>query len=244
MTRAKKEEVSAHFLKLKSGEFDLESIHHLDLSDMGIQDLSIVGNCAGMVYLNLSHNRIKSLKPLGDLKLLERLDVSCNNISALDGISDLEGLISLNLAGNMIMSIEDLKCLSKLSKLRKLRLKDDVHNYSNPVCQSASNYKKSVSEVLPQLTTLDGEILQGKGSDVYKMCDEVDDALKECAVSFGDAFAYKSVPWQTGIKSDKAPNRSVEEAELGFNEVLSLCKKANDEAMKSVMDADTSRWTS
>ena len=27
--------VTAHFLKLKSGEFDLESIYNLDLNDMG-----------------------------------------------------------------------------------------------------------------------------------------------------------------------------------------------------------------
>ncbi|KAK3733806.1 hypothetical protein QZH41_009460, partial [Actinostola sp. cb2023] len=178
MSGTMKEGVTAHFLKLKSGEFDLESIYNLDLNDMGIQDLSIIGRCTGIVYLNLSNNRIKNLRPLGDLKLLETLDVSCNNISSLDGIGQLESLTSVNLAGNMIMSTEDLKCLSKLDKLRKLRLKDDIRNYSNPVCQSTNSYKRTVFDIIPQLNTLDGEILQGKGSDLYQMCDEIDVALQ------------------------------------------------------------------
>ncbi|XP_048583375.1 leucine-rich repeat-containing protein 61 [Nematostella vectensis] len=237
--------ITAHMLKLETGEFELGSIHSLDLSNMGIQDLSIVGQCTGLLYLNLSSNNITSLTQLGNLKLLEMLDLSSNKISSLNGMENLTNLGSVNLASNMVMSIDELQCLSDLENLTKLRLQDFVRKQSNPVCQSTKDYKKRVQEILPNLKVLDGELLTGSGSELYAICDEMEAILQEHDEAPGDPLAFKTVPWDIEklCEPSKTLNRSEEEAKRGFEEVLSHCRKINEEALKSVKDANEALWS-
>ncbi|XP_068691204.1 leucine-rich repeat-containing protein 61-like isoform X2 [Montipora foliosa] len=119
-------------LKSRTGEFDLESIHFLDLSGMGLCDICCISECMSLLHLDVRNNNISSLDSLSALKLLETLNISNNNLSTLEGVQELSNLSSLNVAGNIIRSIDSLACLSKLEKLTTLRLQDAVENLSNP----------------------------------------------------------------------------------------------------------------
>lgn len=231
--------LTPYMLKSRTGEFDLESISFLDLSGMGLRDISCISDCMGLLHLDLSNNNLSSLDGLGELKLLETLNISCNNLSSLDGIEELSNLSSLNVAGNMLRSVDNLLCLSKLENLKSLRLQDSIQNLSNPVCVSEEHYKKVVCNTLPKLKTLDGERVSGKGTDLYEMCDELDAILRDNDLDSAHSVALKTTPWNTEklLTTTKSLDRSVEEAEKGFRDVMLQCKKINDDADQAIHNA-------
>ncbi|KAJ8304936.1 hypothetical protein KUTeg_018519 [Tegillarca granosa] len=148
--------ITKQLLKTRSGEFDLESIHTLNLRNLGITDLGSVGECTGLERLNLSRNDITKLTKLAGLTNLTYLNISANRISSLEGLQALDNLQTLNLAGNLVGSVDSLRCLTGLDKLQDLRLCDHVQGLSNPMCMN-SNYKSDVSNLFPNLKTLDGK---------------------------------------------------------------------------------------
>ncbi|RMX61042.1 hypothetical protein pdam_00007536, partial [Pocillopora damicornis] len=246
--------LTSHLLKSRTGEFDLESISFLDLSGMGLQDISCIGDCMGLLHLDISDNSLSDLSHLSELKLLETLNVSCNKLSSLDGIEELSNISSLNLSGNMITSVNSLSCLTKLEHLRVLRLHDSVQGFSNPVCASQENYKKVVCKLLPKLRTLDGERVSGKGADLYEMCDELDAILRGKIMNmlpYNDlqtehGVALKTIPWNTdkllSLPHTSMQDKSVEEAEKGFSDVMLQCKKINEDAEKAIRNAKEALW--
>lgn len=231
-------------LKSRTGEFDLESIHFLDLNGMGLCDICCISECMGLLHLDVRNNNISSLDSLSALKLLETLNISNNNLSTLEGVQELSNLSSLNVAGNIIRSIDSLACLSKLEKLTTLRLQDAVENLSNPVCLS-ENYKKAVCSLLPKLKTLDGERVSGKGADLYEMCDEMEAIIRDNDLDSAHSVALKTVPWNTEkllTCSNNSLDRSAEEAEKGFRDVLLQCKKINEDADSAIDNATQALW--
>lgn len=238
--------LTCNLLKSRTGEFDLESISFLDLSGMGLYDISCIGECMGLLHLDLANNNLSNLDDLRELKLLETLNVSCNKLSSLDGVEELSNLSSLNVAGNMIRSIDSLSCLTKLENFKTLRLQDSVQNFSNPVCVSEENYKKAVCNLLPKLRTLDGERVRGKGADLYEMCDEMDAILRDNDLESAHAVALKTIPWNTEqlLTSDSSLDRSVDEAEKGFRDVMLQCKKINEDADRAIHNATQALWNS
>lgn len=113
----------------------------LDLSDMGLRDLSGISSCAKLKYLRLNNNQISDLQPLMNLSQLQKLELrgnvitdlrplmgilslrdlslSDNSISDTTALASLTELESLDLSGN---PLEDLSGLQKLSRLRTLHL--------------------------------------------------------------------------------------------------------------------------
>ncbi|XP_078285861.1 leucine-rich repeat-containing protein 61 isoform X2 [Rhinoraja longicauda] len=156
--RAEDEDVkiTVELLKSITGEFDLESILFLKLTKMNICNLGCIGDCVNLERLDLSRNDISNLKPLASLKLLTVLNLSANRISNLDPLYSCENLQNLNLAGNLISSVDVLRSITKLKNLDTIRLKDTVCSFSNP-----------------------GERVSGRGSDLYRLCKDIDDSLKE-----------------------------------------------------------------
>lgn len=232
-------------LKRRTGEFDLESIGFLDLSGMGLCDISCINECMGLLHLDLGNNNLSCLDPLSSLKLLKTLNITCNNLSSLEGVGELSNLSSLNLAGNMIRSIDSLTCLTKLENLTTLRLQDTVQHLSNPVCISEENYKKAVCKLLPKLLILDGERVSGKGADLYEMCDEVEAVLRDNDLGLAHSIALKTAPWNTEkllCSSSNSMDRSAEEAEKGFRDVLLQCQKINEDASAAIDRATQALW--
>uniref|UniRef100_UPI00398F07DD leucine-rich repeat-containing protein 61 n=1 Tax=Pristiophorus japonicus TaxID=55135 RepID=UPI00398F07DD len=223
--------ITVELLKSRSGEFDLESILFLKLKNVGICHLGCVGDCVNLERLDLSGNNIANLTPLASLKLLIVLNLSANRIANLDPLHSCENLQSLNLAGNLISSVDALRSLTELKNLETIRLKDTVCNFSNPVCLNTS-YRSAVLEIFPKIKVLDGERVSGRGSDLYKLCKDIDASLKEMysSGSFGelpgpkkwveDSYWELKPVWK--IQTDK----SIEQ----FYGILKECKELNSKA--------------
>ncbi|KAI0208156.1 Leucine-rich repeat-containing protein 61 [Lamellibrachia satsuma] len=173
ITEKQDHKITQQMLKSRSGEFDIESIHTLALPGMGIKDLGCLGECIGLERLNLSHNALTRMYVLASLNNLMHLNLAANRISSLDGLQTLDNLQSVNLAGNLISSTDSLRCFTLLEKFTDLRLHDVVQHQTNPLCRN-NLYKSDVVSLLPKLVKLDGERMIGKGSEIYKICEEID----------------------------------------------------------------------
>ena len=92
-------------------------VSDLDLSDMGIRDISALANCQYLTRLNLSGNSITDLSPLMNLPYLQWLDISYNAVSDLRPLMGISSLSFLNAAGNSISSTSALTMMSGLTTL-------------------------------------------------------------------------------------------------------------------------------
>ncbi|CAH1795828.1 unnamed protein product [Owenia fusiformis] len=233
--------ITKQMLKCRTGEFDLESIHTLDLKEMDIGDLGCLGECTGLERLDLSRNDVTRLYALASLTNLITLNLSANRICSLEGLQALDNLESLNLAGNLLGSVGDLRCLSSLEKLTDLRLRDTIHDIANPMCMSLT-YKKDVPTILPTLQVLDGERLSGKGSELFKLCNEIDQTLEDGKPRDGPVKEYpKAQPWvpkdywtKKSKKMDGFENSSIHDAEEQLKELLGSCRVLSEQAEESV----------
>jgi hypothetical protein len=117
-------------------------VTELDLSGLGITDISILSECKNLVKLDLRDNNITDITPLKDLlelnwlciwnnkvsdirplmglTKLAYLDADSNNIADISAVSFLTNMEELWLSNNKLKSISPL---TKLPKLRRLGLK-------------------------------------------------------------------------------------------------------------------------
>jgi Leucine-rich repeat (LRR) protein len=96
------------------------SIRVLDASDNEIDKVRGLGICSTMIDLNLSYNRLSSLK--GTPLTLTRLVVAHNRLTSLAGLEGLSSLHELDIGHNLI---KDLKPLGRTSHLRILRARNN-----------------------------------------------------------------------------------------------------------------------
>ncbi|XP_059163372.1 leucine-rich repeat-containing protein 61-like [Physella acuta] len=228
--------ITKQMLKSKSGEFDLESIHTMSLKEMGIFDLGVVGECTGLERLDLSYNALTRLNKLASLTALTKLNLSANRLTSLDGLQSLENLQSLNVSGNLLGSVDVLRTVSNLEKLTDLRLQDQALGLTNPMCNTS--YTDDVLIMLSHLITLDGQRVRGKGSELFKLCKEMDWALKNLpslrSLDLKDNSSEIVVQqWVVDVtpKRDK-----VLDAEEQLTAMLASCKKLNEQAEQVLED--------
>lgn len=89
----------------------------LDLSDMGISDISAIAGCQNIARLNLSGNYIIDLSPLMNLPHLQWLDISYNSVSDLKPLMGISALSFLNASHNTVNSTSALTMMSGLGTL-------------------------------------------------------------------------------------------------------------------------------
>ena len=92
-------------------------ITDLDLSEMGIRDISALANCQFLIRLNLSGNEVSDLSPLMNLQYLQYLDISYNRVSDLRPLMGVDSLGFLNASGNEISSTSPLTMMNGLNSL-------------------------------------------------------------------------------------------------------------------------------
>ncbi len=92
-------------------------ITDLDLSEMGIRDISALANCQLLTRLNLSGNEVSDLSPLMNLQYLQYLDISYNRVSDLRPLMGVDSLSFLNASGNEISSTSPLTMMNGLNSL-------------------------------------------------------------------------------------------------------------------------------
>lgn len=179
-----KGKVDVQFLKLRTGEFTVESIRVLDLSREKIHDVGALGLCLSLEILNLSCNDVTRLCGLNTLVNLSHLDLAANRIADLEGLHCLDNLVYLNVAGNLITRHSAIACLAMLPRLKTVYFEQtrpvaavgpaaapsgdaasdgfgdrprsgELHLYTNPICRAVS-YRKDINDLLPNLQNLDG----------------------------------------------------------------------------------------
>ena len=89
----------------------------LDLSGMGISDLSALSVCKNLKKLNITSNSVSDLTPLMDLPALEWLCVNDNLITDLRPLMGLSALKYISAEGNGITSTAPLSPLINLNEL-------------------------------------------------------------------------------------------------------------------------------
>jgi hypothetical protein len=132
----------------------LPNLQFLSLSHNKITRIS--GIPVSLQGLNLSHNEIVKIgggfKKSGFLRVL---DLSCNKLSSLRGTSDLENLMVLVLSSNNFKKINTLDHLVDLAVLSDLDLSDNQ-------VTSKKHYRLRVAFKLPQLRRLDSGVVSAE----------------------------------------------------------------------------------
>lgn len=227
------ETISVPLLKTLSGEFDLDSIRFINLSGLNVKKLDSLSDCSCLEKVDLSKNSITDLKTLAQLKQLWYINISANSVTCLDPLAELENLRVLNVAGNLIGSFDSLQCLTKLQSLENLRLQDPVREYINPICHNAF-YRRTVLAMLPNLKTLDGERVTGRGSDVFRLLHDLEKDFTGNNVPNGDCFVPTSQRWVSSefwSVSDSSKKDS-DQAEEHLKELLQECNDLNSAASR------------
>ena len=152
-------------IKQLSREFDLESVHSLNLSGRGLNDLSDLEYCPYLERLDLSDNKLCRLQWIQDLTMLVRLDVSKNQLSNLESLRNMENLKFLNVSANAISAFDAILSLKHLTVLSQIYFRDG-DSKSNPICEK-SGYPEYIVEMLPQVKLLDGEKVRGEGAKFF-----------------------------------------------------------------------------
>ena len=109
--KAEKQEISFGGVTFDS------NISDLNLSEMGVRDISALANCQYLTRLNLSGNNISDLSPLMNLPYLQWLDISYNQVSDLRPLMGMKTLSFLNASGNAITNTSALSMMNGLSTL-------------------------------------------------------------------------------------------------------------------------------
>lgn len=103
-------------------------VAELNLSGMGLQNISALSNCKNLQHLDLSGNNITDLSPLMDLPMLKWLNISNNYISDLRPLMGMSSIRFLNASGNYIGSTVPL---GNMTGLTELHLSDNsIYDFS------------------------------------------------------------------------------------------------------------------
>ena len=165
----------------------------LDLSGLGIGDISVLSKCTELETLNLSGNSVRNLTALLELPKLKYLDLSGNSISDIRPLMNLSALEYLNLDGNSVSSIAALAELGSLSEL--VLSGNPLKSFSS--LESLTGLKK-LNICNTGLTDTDLQYLCGLGR------------LSELAINDNDALTLSAVD---GLK-EKLPGCSISHSEL------------------------------
>lgn len=114
-------------------------VEELDLSNMGITDISALSICRNLKRLNLNGNSVSDLMPLMDIPGLEKLYIKDNIVTDLRPLMALTTLKSINAEGNGISSTVPLSYLANLTEL---------HLAGNPISDYSGLSKLSSLETL------------------------------------------------------------------------------------------------
>ncbi|XP_064559812.1 leucine-rich repeat-containing protein 61 [Zonotrichia leucophrys gambelii] len=233
--------VTPALLKATTGEFSLESILLLRLRGRGIAHLGCLADCSNLEWLDLSGNAIAGLAPLAALRALAVLNLAANRVASVEPLRGCRSLRQLNLAGNRLRSLRQLRCLQGLRHLESLRLRDPRGGLANPLC-AAPAYRAALAAMLPGLKAIDGQRVAGRGSELFRLCRELDAALdgEGAPAAAAVAPAEPPQPWvRAGFWEARPARRSavLEEATRQLGQALRECRELGRRADDSIAQA-------
>ena len=164
-------------------------VTELDLSGMGLRDISAIANCKSLTKLDLSGNEISDLSPLMNLPELEWIDVSDNQLTDLRPLMGMDKLKYIDASGN---SITGTSPVSMMNGIEELYLND------NPI-RDFSGLRKTKSlkvlglantglldedlDYLSKLTLLTKLDIDGNAELSGEAVDELQGKLATCNIS-------------------------------------------------------------
>ncbi|KAK7230671.1 hypothetical protein SO694_00078049 [Aureococcus anophagefferens] len=150
-------ELTVAAIKKHSGQYDLELVRRLAVSNARLAKIANVEHCVNLVALNLSGNKIINVEGLDALVQLARLDLSRNQIRKVErGLARLRSLEHLDLHGNAILGAKQLaRDLEPCGSLATLALAAPDGSRGNPCCDDG-DYVAALRASLPRLEALDG----------------------------------------------------------------------------------------
>mmetsp|Transcript_92182 Transcript_92182/g.298161 ORF Transcript_92182/g.298161 Transcript_92182/m.298161 type:complete len:194 (-) Transcript_92182:65-646(-) len=140
----------------------LVNVKHLSLSTNCIDKMIPLPALKNLEILSLGRNMIKKISGLEEVgATLRELWISYNSISTLDGLSPCTKLTTLFMSNNKIKD---------WTELAKLQANPDLVNvllFGNPMYEGITKKeaRPKVLEHLPNIRTLDGELLTGADDD-------------------------------------------------------------------------------
>ena len=201
-------------------------VSDIDLSNLGITDISVLSSCTNLKSLNLSGNYISDLSPLMDIPGLERLNIENNRISDLRPLMGISSLNFINAAGNEIESIaalgsltelkelylsgnpiRDFGAISKLQKLSSLGLENTGIDDMGLACLDGM-------QGLRRLMLASNPMLTGNAVDDFKLSNE------RCSVYHDKDMVYVI---ELGGKEYREDMLTVEAAYMGITDISGLC---------------------
>ena len=164
-------------------------VTELDLSGMGLRDISAIGSCKELTKLDLSGNEISDLSPLMNLPKLEWVDVSDNELTDLRPLMGIEELKYIDASGNNISSTSPV---SMMNGVEELYLNDNpIRDFSG--LRSTKSLKilglantgltDEDLEYLGKLTLLTKLDIQGNTELSGEAVDSLQSKLATCSIS-------------------------------------------------------------
>ncbi|KAG2425801.1 hypothetical protein HXX76_013426 [Chlamydomonas incerta] len=141
--------------RVGEGLTSLTLLKVLDLSHNRLVSVRGLERCANLRELRLGHNSLRSLEPLAGLAQLQVLDVGHNRLAHLAGAASLGALRTLDVSHNRLGRLEELAVVRAASLLGTL----DVRG--NPL-DKAMCLRLHVVHLLPQVVMLDGVAVESK----------------------------------------------------------------------------------
>ncbi|KAG2493820.1 hypothetical protein HYH03_008038 [Edaphochlamys debaryana] len=141
--------------RIGAGLRQLRLLKILDLSNNRLVSIRGLAACECLRELRLSHNALQSLEPLAGLPQLQVLVASHNRLAQLRGTESLCALRTLDVSCNALGRLEELAAVRDASLLGTL----DVRG--NPL-DRAMSLRLHVVHLLPQVVLLDGVAVEAK----------------------------------------------------------------------------------
>ena len=162
-----------------------KNLKRLDLRGNSISDLTPLRELKSLEWLCIWGNKVTDLSPLSELKALTYLDADENAIITLAPISELTSLEELWISSNPSI---DITVLSSLKKLQRLGLK-------------RTNLDDAKLDIVEKLTGLRELYLDGNELLTGNRLDDLKRALPNCAVTHSPATYVYTVAGRS-LRSD------------------------------------------
>nr|XP_023995126.1 leucine-rich repeat-containing protein 61 [Salvelinus alpinus] len=151
------------------------------------------------------------------------------------GEFDLESILFLKLRGLGKIRLHHCHLIAEVVKC-------DGVEMSGGVCKNSS-YRNILLEMFPNIRVLDGERVVGRGSDLYKLCKDIDETIKAGFYRNGQLPELPGCkPW---VDNDfweikRSNNAIIDEAYKQFNDVLHECRLLNNRATHVISQTERS----
>lgn len=214
-------QLTYELVKSISDKFSLEIVFILDLTGIGLKEISSLDLCINLLHLNLSHNRLTRIRGIQTLSDLVLIDLSFNQITKIEGFRGLNKLEKIDLSSNKIATLSGLVEFQPMTKLRCLSFQSFDFQDTNPLCRDPE-YRNAVFSTLPGLVSLDGH-RKKSGVLAAEDCSKYEISLK------GVKLNMDNKPWvnDSGVSDKKVV---VDDGELKslFRESRSLLSKGEN----------------